>query len=186
MRKKSADEKIRILLGLLKGETYEEVALQNDASNSTVNQIAEDFRREMPDFHELRELKIRLRKAGLSASTALREIKNRENNTQIILNICDDEEERFQEKNLAAEYLAWALANRTVWIACKNCRNSFPVPLAQAQFYRAIISTGNSLTYVCPHCRLQSWYNPYEVLGLFGLTLLEKDRSVFSINLKLF
>lgn len=183
MRKKSADEKMRILLGVLKGETYEKVALQNNVSKSTVHQIVEDVRREMPDFDELRELKIRLRKAGLSASTVIHEIKNRENDTQIVMTICDDDEEGFQEKNETVEYLEWALANRTVWIACKNCWNSFPVPLAGAQFYHAIISTGNNLLHTCPHCRHQSLYHPYEVLGSFGLALLEKDRIVFSINL---
>jgi transcriptional regulator with XRE-family HTH domain len=180
VRKKTADEERRILLEVLKGASYGEVALRNGVSKSTVNRIIEDVRRGLPDFDALRELNIRLKRDGRSVLDVLSVLEDMENNVPMFRTIYVTEKP--QEKNEAVRYLEWALANRVIWIACKNCWNMYLVPLAEAGCYREAIGAGASLAYVCPHCAVQSLYSPYDVLGFFALSLLEKDEIVFRLD----
>jgi hypothetical protein len=177
MRKTPPDVERQILFALLNGESYQDAGDGNDVGKATVNRIVEDAREKIPDFDDLRELKIRLNRYGLSVSEVLQSLENQEQEKPDISYIYSIP----NEENEAVKYLKWTLENKTTTIACKNCYNQFQIPLETWAFYNQLIRTGQSLPIICPYCRYQSWYTPFEILGFFGGNLLQRDVSSIKI-----
>jgi hypothetical protein len=172
MRKTPPEIERDIRRRLLEGESYESAALGR-VQKSTVNRIVEDTRKDMPDFDELRELNIRLKREGITVSEALQNMQTQvESDAPIDITYFES-----LDKNPALKYLQWTLENHEISIACKHCRNQFSIRLETAPFYYERIYSGQCLPFVCPHCRYPAQYSPFEILGSFALSLLEKDTS---------
>jgi hypothetical protein len=162
---------------VLKGESYESAA-DGRASKSTVNRIVEDIREAVPDFDELRELNISLKSEGRTASEVLQNMDEKDYAQPTEITVYSDS----TEKNEAVEYLEWVLANKVTIIACKNCNGQFQISLHTAEFYRELVFRGQYLPFSCPYCGFQAKYAPFEILGLFALALLEKDKIIVKLD----
>jgi hypothetical protein len=178
MRKTPPDIERDIRRRLLEGKSYEEAA-DGRTSKSTVNRIVEDIRKDVPDFDEVRELNIRLKSEGRTALEVMRSMDEKDEFQPMVITVYPDS----PEKNEAVEHLKWALARRVTLIACKNCHSQFQIPLHTAEFYRELVYRGQGLPFVCPYCGFLAQYAPFEILGLFALTLLEKDTIIIRLDL---
>jgi RNase P subunit RPR2 len=72
VRRLPAEDEQEILNLLLQGVAYRKISRQRGTSISSVARIAEDARKETPDFDSLRGLSVLLKKAGLSVFDATR------------------------------------------------------------------------------------------------------------------
>ncbi len=169
MRKTPVDIERNIGARVLSGESYESAA-DGRVAKATVTRIVDDLRRDIPDFDELRDLNIRLKREGLSVSEVLQSMDEGKCEKSIVLTVYSDSE----EKNEAVKYLESVLACGWVWIPCKNCQLQFEVWLESAEFYRGLLWRGQWVVLVCPHCGLQLPYSVFEILGHFALSLLER------------
>jgi hypothetical protein len=177
MRKTPVDIERDIVARVLEGESYE-AAANGRVGKATVARVVDDLRKAVPDFDELRELNIRLKREGRLVSDVLQRMENMKFEQPIVLTVCSDS----GEKNAAVEYLESVLADRRIWIPCKNCQFQIAVPLESAEFYEELLGRGHWLWIVCPRCGLQLQYFPLEILGHFALSLLKKDKIVVKLD----
>lgn len=66
MRSTSSDVEAEIIRLALGGDNYREIARKTGVGLATVRTCIERARKKIPEFDELRELSIRLKKSGLS------------------------------------------------------------------------------------------------------------------------
>ncbi len=123
-------------------------------------------------------MNVRLKSEGRSALDVLQSMDDRDCEQPMVVTVYSDP----VEKNAAVEFLESVLAAGRIWIPCKNCRLQILVPLESSEIYQQLLDLGQGLVIFCPHCRAQLLYSPYDVLGHFDLSLLEKNQIIVRID----
>jgi hypothetical protein len=153
MRKINKGLEEDILARLSNGESYESAA-DGRVSKSTVNRIVKDAEKEIPDYWDYREMKIKLDQYGFTFNEVIKMIENRFPIVEVeVYRQCPPEQE----------------------IPCKRCNAHFMVRLIPASTYRYYLAFGQFLQYRCPCCGYVALYSPLEVLGFFGLSILDEE-----------
>jgi transposase-like protein len=115
MRRITSDVEARMLQMLLEGYTYREIAREQDVTISTVNRFVEDERRRTPNFDEMRNLGLKLKKQGLTLFDAKRAIKLIEQLNELGISLQELEDcinlinRILSEKNAETNLLAYAM-----------------------------------------------------------------------------
>jgi len=82
------------------------------------------------------------------------------------------------EKNSALMSLSKILADRKIYIPCKNCGVGLPIPLDTQENHQHMLENRRFYSLRCPRCGFPNQFTPQDVLVHIGWILLPKDENI--------